>query len=429
MKTKLFFILSLFLIVAISSSAQVKVDVKKKVNDQANSRANQHADKAIDDAFNRIEDGIGSLFKRKKKNKKGKNSQVQQQQEQQAGQNDVPAQTEAATTAAETKPATPEVKWDKFDFVPGDQVIFEDAPSSDEENGEFPSRWDLYKGNAEIGEVDGKNVIMFLQGGIIVPYLKNSKEDYLPEIFTVEFDVYFKPGDTYKRYWVNFYDKKNQSRISDVATSLEVYVNGLEFGASEKRYPGTEMYNWGRNPVGGWKHISVAYTKGKFKAYMDDTRLINIPHLEGNPMGITIQGENADEMMYLRNVRIAKGGVKYYDRVLSDGKIIVNGIRFDVNKATIKPQSNGAINKIFKLMQKQPDLRFSVEGHTDSDGDEAANLKLSKARGKAVMDKLISMGIAADRLKYDGFGESKPIADNGTAEGKANNRRVEFVKF
>jgi outer membrane protein OmpA-like peptidoglycan-associated protein len=162
---------------------------------------------------------------------------------------------------------------------------------------------------------------------------------------------------------------------------------------------------------------------------MDDTRLINIPHLEGNPMGITIQGENADEMMYLRNVRIAKGGVKYYDRVLSDGKIIVNGIRFDVNKATIKPQSNGAINKIFKLMQKQPDLRFSVEGHTDSDGDEAANLKLSKARGKAVMDKLISMGIAADRLKYDGFGESKPIADNGTAEGKANNRRVEFVKF
>ena len=78
MKTKLIFILSLFLIVAVSSSAQVKVDVKKKVNNQANSRANQHADKAIDDAFNRIEDGIGSLFKRKnKKNKKGKNNQVQ----------------------------------------------------------------------------------------------------------------------------------------------------------------------------------------------------------------------------------------------------------------------------------------------------------------------------------------------------------------
>jgi hypothetical protein len=227
--------------------------LKKKVNDQANSRANKHADKAIDNAFNKLEDGIGGLFKKnRKKKKKGNNNEQQQTQTQQSSSNNQAAET---VVVEEAKPTGAKATWSKFDFVPGDEVIFEDAPSADEENGEFPSRWDLYKGNTEIGEVDGKNVIMFLQGGIIVPYLKNSKEDYLPEIFTVEFDVYFKPGDTYKRYWVNFYDKKNQSRISDVATSLEVYVNGLEFGASEKRYPGTEMYNWGRNPVGGWKHI------------------------------------------------------------------------------------------------------------------------------------------------------------------------------
>ena len=160
---------------------------------------------------------------------------------------------------------------------------------------------------------------------------------------------------------------------------------------------------------------------------MDDTRLINIPHLEKNPSGLTINGLN--DKMYLKNIRIAKGGVKYYDRVLSDGKIIVNGIRFDVNKATIKPESNGAINKIFSLMNKQPELNFSVEGHTDSDGDDAKNMELSKARGKAVMERLISLGIDANRLKSTGWGESKPLADNGTAEGKANNRRVEFVKF
>jgi len=81
------------------------------------------------------------------------------------------------------------------------------------------------------------------------------------------------------------------------------------------------------------------------------------------------------------------------------------------------------------LMVKKPDLKFSVEGHTDSDGDTARNLELSKQRGKAVMDLLISMGISADRLKYNGFGESKPIDTNSTPEGKANNRRVEFVKF
>ena len=428
MKIKLIFFLSLFMTISIFSSAQVEVDVKKKVNNQANSRANKHTDKAIDNAFNKLEDGIGGLFKKNRKKKKKENN-TQQQTQTQTQQNSSANQATESVVVEEVKPTGAKAKWSKFDFVPGDVVIFEDGPSSDEETGEFPSRWDLVSGNAEIGEVDGDYVIMFLQGGYIVPYLKNSKEDYLPEIFTLELDVYFKPGDTYKRYWVNFYDKKNQCRLSDLSTSLEIYVNGLDFGSSNKRYPGTEDYNWGTNPEGGWKHISVAYTKGKFKAYMDDTRLINIPHLEGNPMGITIQGEKADEMMYLKNVRIAKGGVKYYDRVLSDGKIIVNGIRFDVNKATIKPQSNGAINKIFKLMQKQTELNFSVEGHTDSDGDDAKNMELSKARGKSVMERLISLGIAADRLKSTGWGESKPLADNGTAEGKANNRRVEFVKF
>ena len=80
-------------------------------------------------------------------------------------------------------------------------------------------------------------------------------------------------------------------------------------------------------------------------------------------------------------------------------------------------------------MSKQPDLKFSVEGHTDSDGDDALNQSLSELRAKTVMQQLISMGISKDRLTSKGFGESMPIADNNSPEGKANNRRVEFVKF
>ncbi len=331
------------------------------------------------------------------------------------------------SVSEESKIHKPTIKWAKYDFVPGDKVIFEDAPSVDEESGEFPSRWDLYKGSIEIGEMDGETVIMFLDGGgSIIPYLKNSKEDYLPEVFTLEFDAYFEPGSHFHRYWVTFQDNKNQW-YKGLNERMEVYVNGIQFLTTNKRYPGLEKYNWGNNPVGGWKHISVAYTKGKFKAYMDDTRLINIPHLEGNPWGITIQAEN--DNMFIKNIRIAKGGVKYYDRFLSDGKIIVNGIRFDVNKATIKPESNGAINKIFKLMKKHSDVRFSVEGHTDGDGDDKNNLQLSEKRAQAVMDRLIELGINADRLEFKGLGESKPLDNNSTAEGKANNRRVEFVKI
>ena len=323
----------------------------------------------------------------------------------------------------------PKVVWAKYDFVPGQTVIFEDKPSADEENGEFPSRWDLYKGNAEIGEVNGQYVIMFLTGGTyIVPYLKNSKEDYLPDVFTFEMDVWFSKGHTTaNRVYVYLGDKKNQGNRGGSNTDLTIMPHSLEFLNSEKSYPGTENIGWTVERTGSWRHIAIAYTKGKFKAYMNDTRLINVPHLEVNPTGITI--ESGNDNIFIKNIRIAKGGVKYYDRVLSDGKIVENGIRFDVNKATLKPESMGPINKIYKLMTKYPDLNFSVEGHTDSDGDGALNQKLSVARAKAVMDKLIAMGISADRLKYAGFGESKPIDTNATPEGKANNRRVEFVKF
>lgn len=326
------------------------------------------------------------------------------------------------------KSESPNVVWSKFDFIPGDEIIFEDAPSAEEENGEFPSRWDLYKGAAEIGMVNGENVILFLNGGgVIVPYLKNADKDYLPDVFTIEFDVWFDKGQTTSnRYFVSFKDMKHQ-RYNGLGDRLNIYPNGLEFGETDKRYPGTENLGWSNEPVGKWRHISIAYTKGKFKAYMDDTRLINVPHLEGNPWGLTINA--LKDKMYLKNVRIAKGGVKYYDRVLSDGKIIVNGIRFDVNKATIKPASYGAINEIFNLMEKQADLNFSVEGHTDSDGDDQLNQKLSEARAKSVMDYLIGLGISPHRLKSTGWGESKPIDNNTTPEGKANNRRVEFVKF
>jgi outer membrane protein OmpA-like peptidoglycan-associated protein len=421
MKSSLFFIFILFL--GISVQAQIKVDVEKKVSREANQRANNKTDEVIDKSFDKLEEGIGNLFK-----KKNKKSKIVQSDESQSTQNNSNHQI-SKNKVEEQKPAAPQmnVQWSKFDFVPGDEIIFEDGPATDEENGEFPSRWDLVEGSVEIGQVNGHNVIMFLEKGKIIPYLKNPKEDYLPDVFTVEMDVWFeKRQSTSNRYFINLRDDKNQRNIG-LNENLTVYPNGLEFQESDKRYPGTEHLGWSNEPVGRWRHIAIAFTRGKFKAYMDDTRLINVPHLEGNPSGITIYAYN--DKMYIKNIRIAKGGVKYYDRVLSDGKIIVNGIRFDVNKATIKPESNGAINGIFELMQKQPELNFSVEGHTDSDGDEARNQTLSEHRAKAVMDRLIDMGISANRLKSAGWGESKPIGENGTAEGKANNRRVEFIKF
>ena len=412
-------------------NSQVKVDVKGKVNNEADNRANNATDRVIDAGFNKIEEGIRGVFK--KKDKKDKTDSKSEETEEAPAEAEESAAANKATgkdakqqaSAGDSAPKEATLSWAKYDFVPGDQVIFEDNLIS-EQNGEFPSRWDLVGGNVEVAEFGGEKVIMMRDAQpSIVPYFKDPREDHLPDVFTVELDLYY-PGDG--TFEIFLYDRKNQEpETSSGYTDLRVYFGGTEmiFGAARSKYPGI------KDGEKRWMHISMAYTDGKFKAYMDDTRLINIPRLDFDPKGITLYSYHAsnDNIFYVKNARIAKGGVKYYDRVMQDGKIIVNGIRFDVNKSTLKPESMGAINEIYTLLKDNPDLKFSVEGHTDSQGDDAFNMKLSEERAETVKNTLIKMGISADRLSSKGWGESKPISNNASPEDMANNRRVEFVKI
>jgi outer membrane protein OmpA-like peptidoglycan-associated protein len=431
---KLKSLIILFLLIGFSQHSEAQFfkklgeHAKKKIEQEAENRSERRVDKAIDKGFDETEETIDG--KNKKKNKKSKKSKKSQK----ASQDQSVQETTKSKDKAKTKKAKPTVVWSKFDFIPGDTVIFEDMPSAEEENGEFPSRWDLVKGQVEIAEVDGEQIMMFIDGSpAIVPYLKNNKEDYLPEVFTIEFDFY-KPKEG-NRISVYLYDTKNQEQLTyPDYTNMYMDIDGGEISEKLDDIQGIDpKMNYQTKLEARWIHISIAYTKGKLKVYMDDTRVINIPHYTGNPSGLTLQAYWADlgedKAYYFKNIRIAKGGVKYYDRVLSEGKIIVNGIKFDINKATLKPESMGPINKIYKMMVKKPTLNFSVEGHTDADGGDASNMELSKKRAKTVMNKLIAMGIDKSRLKSTGYGESKPIDNNNTPEGKANNRRVEFVKF
>jgi outer membrane protein OmpA-like peptidoglycan-associated protein len=109
------------------------------------------------------------------------------------------------------------------------------------------------------------------------------------------------------------------------------------------------------------------------------------------------------------------------------GKAILY-INFDSGKSTIKKESMPIVEQIIEMMNQAKDIKLSVEGHTDSDGSNESNLKLSEARAKAVVEAITKGGIDAARLSSAGFGEEKPIADNSIDEGKAKNRRVELIK-
>lgn len=102
-------------------------------------------------------------------------------------------------------------------------------------------------------------------------------------------------------------------------------------------------------------------------------------------------------------------------------------ILFDTSKATIKAESNAKLEEIVKVMNEYNTANFKLEGHTDSTGNAAKNLQLSKDRAAAVKDYLIAKGISAERLSSEGYGITRPIASNKTVEGRAQNRRVEII--
>ena len=115
------------------------------------------------------------------------------------------------------------------------------------------------------------------------------------------------------------------------------------------------------------------------------------------------------------------------DAITRDGFIALD-IHFDTGKSVIKDESKPIVEQIVALLNDNPALNLSVEGHTDNVGDPKSNKTLSEQRAKAVVDALVGAGIAPSRLKAAGFGQEKPVADNRSEEGRAKNRRVELVK-
>lgn len=387
---------------------------EKRAKDKVEDKVNKTVDKTVDGAFEGAEDAV------KGEGKKGG-------EDADAGDNADEQMTDGG--GKQQKGQSLEATYAKSDFVPGDEIFFEDNLAN-EQLGEFPSQWDLLKGSAEVASMAGMQCINMEPGSTttISPLMK--EKHYLPDVFTLEFD-----------YWVNNYTETRE--IPSQNYRLQFYgasgkeVMHLEFAegyinwdyastSGDKRNGRVSPY---KEVIDAWSHLSISFNKRAFKVYINGARVTNIPSMAA-PAYFTIRNTHwSDHRTMVTNFRIAKGAVPLYDRMMTDGKFITYGITFDVGKSTIKPESMGEINRIVKLMTDNPDLKFSVEGHTDSTGNAASNQTLSEARSKAIVDKLVELGISADRLASAGKGQNSPIADNNTDEGRAKNRRVEFVKL
>ena len=356
------------------------------------------------------------------------------------------AETKPAEKPA-SKPAKPQVQagYAKSDFVPGDEIFFDD-PVEGERLGEFPSHWDFLSGEeCEIMTLDGVQAIK-LSGWCseITPLMK--EKDYLPEEFTIEFDVWSNTdwGSSNNNHldFILFSDEYDPCvRVSFNPAGLGPEEAGIDPPADlhyDSKSPSGDVRE-GTTPgktvekyfePGTWTKVQVSFNKRAFKYYINGNRVVNLPNV-AKPTRFKLSSvSNMDEKdrFYIRNIRMAKGAVPLYDRLASEGKIVTYAITFETGKADIKPESFVEIARIAKLMQDNPGLEFEVQGHCDATGSDKVNDPLSQKRAEAIVAALVEQGIAQARLTPVGKGSHVPIASNSTDEGRTKNRRVEFVK-
>jgi outer membrane protein OmpA-like peptidoglycan-associated protein len=396
--------------------AQV-TDPKQVATQDASNHANNDVDNSINNGLNKTENSIKGLFKKKNKGQKADSTATKSK-----------GASGSAATSGSTQPATTGpvtlTAYANYDFVPGEQVVFEDH-FTDDQDGEFPAHWHLTKGQGIINKI-GSDPAFFLTEGNYVrvgPRMKTEK-DYLPENFTVEFD--FFPTEGSYLPMLLFTTDKDESRNIQFGKEVATSYFRQDFNAN---YPGDKS---DENYFGRWHHAAMIKKGNQIKCYEDQYRVLVIPECEDCKMSFVEVGGigSTEHPIVFRNFRLAEGGnMNLIGQKFTDAKIITHGINFDVDKATIKPESMGTLNMIVNVLKTNPDLKFEIDGHTDNTGTPAHNLNLSQQRADAVKTQLIAMGIDAARLTTKGFGDTKPLSDNSTQEGKANNRRVEFVKM
>jgi outer membrane protein OmpA-like peptidoglycan-associated protein len=414
--------------------------VVKNTKDKTYQKGEQKADETVDKALNKVEDGIKNIFKKKDKKKKKKDEQVEENS-QEMEQNESSSKNSNPSKNSSSK--SKNVKSNsKFDFEPGNKVLYFD--NFERLNiGDFPAEFNTNASGevVNVSEKPGKWLSMTQNGAFIPESIKE-----LPDNFTLEFEVGLigQPGNNYSGLALNFTTEKDQL-FKDVLfgwSSSILYLHPGADLASIQILPSSgenevnneiPMPQWSQNGE-RFAKISIWRQKGRLRLYVNENKLIDSPRFfaENKPYNLAFSRrlfeDNCEILM--TNIRYAIAGEDTRSKLITEGKLVTNGILFDVNSDNIKPESGSVLKEIATTLQENPTVRVKIIGHTDSDGADTANLALSKKRAVAVKTALSSFyGIDVSRLETDGKGESVPLNKNANASEKAQNRRVEFIKL
>jgi len=418
-----------------------KAQLLKRMSENAKRKLEQKANEKVDKKIDDVVDGNNSSSSSGKQ-KKGMNTNGTE-----SGNNDGGSPGTGKSVAS-----TLEV-YSKFDFISGEKVVaYEDF--SQDNLGDFPDKWNT-NANGEIVNIGGKSGKWFNPGkdGVYLPEFITS----LPENFTFEFDLACTPDFSFYSTHLNvaFAQMKNPGKEF---TSWKQYHNqgrtGMLIGFHPKGAGSSQgmtyykVYNDGKEliknetdqsqlhaPKKLYAHISIWRQKQRLRVYINENKVWDLPRAfeTGNKynsvMFQTASFHSDKDKYYIANLRLAVGTPDTRNKLITEGKFVTSGILFDFQSAVIKPESYGIIKEIASVLNDNADVKVKVIGHTSNDGDASANLELSKKRAAAVKDILVkNFNVSEARLSTDGKGGAVPTDKGSTAEAKANNRRVEFIK-
>tara|TARA_R110000868_G_scaffold30771_7_gene113497 strand:- start:4308 stop:5633 length:1326 start_codon:yes stop_codon:yes gene_type:complete len=431
----LFVIIAFFLFTS-NSNAQFLKKLSKKAGEAAERAVTRKTEEKVDKETSKAMDSILNP---------GSNVPKENLPNQETGINskENPSDENTPIKSSNSKEAKTLQVYSKFDFVPGDKILFFDDFSNDF-IGDFPAKWNT-NGTGEVISFDDNSGKWFeIKDGSNSFYVANINT--LPEEYTVEFDI--------ETIGLN----QNTSSAATLAIIIDEADNFGWGGNSTYSYIPLCQYTpvgiriWNRindettinntveadirDEIKQRPHLSIAVNKQRYRLFINEIKYIDVPRMigAGSPLksfkfqlNSTVDGV---ERIFLKNIKIAEGGLDLRRTLISEGHVSTNGILFDTGSSNIQPQSMGIILQISQVLQQEKTMKLKIIGHTDADGDNNSNLKLSQQRADAVKKALTTIyGIADERLMTEGKGETKPISDNSTTDGKAQNRRVEFIKF